>query len=173
MKNLIIESKITIRQALKKLNQGGEKCLVVTDNNNILLGTLSDGDLRKAILNGSDMSNSIHNIYNAKPTVFIEGEYEIDEATKKTVLDYLIDVHKIARNSVAFPTYGNGLKQIAPYLGFSWRHKDVSATESISMYLDYVDNSEEGKVKFQKIIDYNEDDCIATRVIKDWLINLI
>jgi len=100
-------------------------------------------------------------------------KYEIDEATKKTVLDYLIDVYKVAKNSVAFPTYGNGLKQIAPYLGFSWRHKDVSATESISMYLDYVDNSEEGKVKFQKIIDYNEDDCIATRVIKDWLVNLI
>jgi len=99
-------------------------------------------------------------------------KYEIDEATKKTVLDYLIDVHKVARNSVAFPTYGNGLKQIAPYIGFSWRHKDVSATESISMYLDYVDNSEEGKVKFQKIIDYNEDDCIATRVIKDWLVSL-
>jgi len=82
MKNLIIESKITIRQALKKLNQGGEKCLVVTDNKNILLGTLSDGDLRKAILNGSNMSNSIHNIYNPKPTVLIEGEYEIDEAKK-------------------------------------------------------------------------------------------
>jgi len=99
-------------------------------------------------------------------------KYEIDEATKKTVLDYLIDVHKVARNSVAFPTYGNGLKQIAPYIGFRWRHKDVSATESISMYLDYVGNSEEGKVKFQKIIDYNEDDCIATRVIKDWLVSL-
>jgi len=98
--------------------------------------------------------------------------YEIDETTKKMVLDYLIDVYKVATNSVVFPTYGNGLKQIAPYLGFSWRHKDVSATESISMYLDYVDNSEEGKVKFQKIIDYNEDDCIATRVIKDWLVSL-
>ena len=32
--------------------------------------------------------------------------------------------------------------------------------------------SKEGKVKFQKIIDYNEDDCIATRVIKDWLVSL-
>jgi len=98
--------------------------------------------------------------------------YEIDETTKKMVLDYLIDVYKVATNSVVFPTYGNGLKQIAPYLGFSWRHKDVSATESISMYLDYVDNPEEGKIKLQKIIDYNEDDCIATRVIKDWLVSL-
>ena len=99
-------------------------------------------------------------------------KYEIDEATKKTVLDYLIDVHKVATDSVAFPTYGNGLKQIAAYLGFSWRHKDVSATESIAMYLDYVNNSEGSEVKLQKIVDYNEDDCIATRVIKDWLVSL-
>jgi len=98
-------------------------------------------------------------------------KYEIDETTKKTVLDYLIDVHKVATASVAFPTYGNGLKQIAPYIGFRWRHKDVSATESISMYLDYVNNSEGSEIKFQKIIDYNEDDCIATRVIKDWLVS--
>ena len=99
-------------------------------------------------------------------------KYEIDEATEKTVLDYLIDVHKVATNSVAFPTFGNGLKAIAAYMGFEWRHKDVSATESIAMYLDYVDDPEEGKVKLQKIIDYNEDDCIATRVIKDWLVSI-
>ena len=99
-------------------------------------------------------------------------KYEIDEATKKTVLDHLIDVHKVATDSVAFPTYGNGLKQIAAYLDFRWRHKDVSATESIAMYLDYVNNSEGSEVKFQKIVDYNEDDCIATRVIKDWLVSL-
>ena len=97
--------------------------------------------------------------------------YEIDEATKKTVLDYLIDVHKVATDSVAFPTFGNGLKKIAAYMGFEWRHKDVSATESIAMYLDYVNNSEGNEIKLQKIIDYNEDDCIATRVIKDWLVS--
>ena len=81
-------------------------------------------------------------------------------------------MHKVATDSVAFPTYGNGLKQIAVYLDFRWRHKDVSATESIAMYLDYVNNSEGSEIKFQKIIDYNEDDCIATRVIKDWLVSL-
>jgi predicted RecB family nuclease len=41
------------------------------------------------------------------------------------------------------------------------------------MYLEYVDDPEEHKIKFQKIIDYNEDDCIATRVIKDWLVSVI
>ena len=37
MKNLIIEPDITIRQALKKLSQGGEKCLIIVDKKNRLL----------------------------------------------------------------------------------------------------------------------------------------
>jgi predicted RecB family nuclease len=100
-------------------------------------------------------------------------KYEIDNATQNLLLDNLIDIHKVATDSVVFPTYGNGLKQIAPYLGFSWRHKDVSATESISIYLEYIQDPEGREKEFQKVIDYNEDDCIATRVIKDWLASII
>ena len=98
--------------------------------------------------------------------------YEIDRKTQNMVFDHMIDIHKVATNSVVFPTYGNGLKQIAPYLGFKWRHKDVNATESISIYLDFISNPKENKDRFQKVIDYNEDDCVATRVIKDWLVSI-
>ncbi len=96
-------------------------------------------------------------------------KYEIDEKTKNMVFDHMIDIHKVATDSVAFPTYGNGLKPVAKYLGFTWRHKDVDATESIAIYLDHVANPDKNKDKLQLILDYNEDDCIATRVIKDWL----
>lgn len=99
-------------------------------------------------------------------------KYEIDKAARAKVFDHMIDVHKVATDSVAFPTYGNGLKKIAAFLGFSWRHEDVSATESITMYLDYVKNPGKNKSKLQLILDYNEDDCIATRVIKDWLVTV-
>ena len=99
-------------------------------------------------------------------------KYEIDKTTRAKVFDHMIDVYKVATDSVAFPTYGNGLKKIAAFLGFSWRHKDVSATESITMYLDYVENPKKNKSKFQLILDYNEDDCIATKVIKDWLVTI-
>jgi len=99
-------------------------------------------------------------------------KYEIDRTTQNMVFDHMIDIHKVAISSVVFPTYGNGLKQIAPYLGFSWTHKDVNATESISIYLDFIKNPEENKKRFQKVIDYNEDDCVATRIIKDWLMSV-
>ena len=72
MKNITVPHNITIRQAMKKLSQSGEKCLVIVNEKNILLGTLSDGDLRKAILNGSETSDSIQQIYQSNPTVLFD-----------------------------------------------------------------------------------------------------
>ncbi len=99
-------------------------------------------------------------------------KYEIDSTTQNLLLDNLIDIWKIVTDSMACPTYGTGLKQIAPYLGFTWRHKDVNATESIAMYFDYVKDPIANKTNLQKITEYNEDDCVATRVIKDWLVSI-
>ena len=91
MKDLIVSPKITIKQALKKLNQAGEKCLVVADRKNILLGTLSDGDLRKAILKGIVIGESITNIFQPKPTILIQGKFKLD-AAKKLFLKYKFDL---------------------------------------------------------------------------------
>ena len=98
--------------------------------------------------------------------------YEIDMRTQNLVLDHMIDIYKVVTNSVVFPTYGNGLKQVAAYLGFKWRHDNITATESISIYLDFIANPQENNDRFQKVIDYNEDDCIATKIIKDWLVSI-
>ncbi|HVM46178.1 MAG TPA: TM0106 family RecB-like putative nuclease [Candidatus Thermoplasmatota archaeon] len=82
----------------------------------------------------------------------------------------LRDLHKDATRCFAFPTYGTGLKQVAPYVGFRWRHKDVNAMESIALYLEYARDPVPEREKLQKVLDYNEDDCRATRVVKDWLV---
>ena len=82
MKDITVTTDITIRQAMKQLSQSGEKCLVILDNKGILLGTLSDGDLRKAILNGSEMSDSIQQICQYNPTILIDGEYEKEDVKK-------------------------------------------------------------------------------------------
>ncbi len=67
------------------------------------------------------------------------------------------------------PTYGGGLKQVAMYMGYNWRHQDINAMESIAIYLNYSKNPEKHKDEMQKVIDYNEDDCKATMLVKDWL----
>ena len=59
MKNLLIKPNTNIKNALKQLSKTGEKCLVVVDKKNKLLGTLSDGDVRKALLSGNSIDTPI------------------------------------------------------------------------------------------------------------------
>ena len=82
MKKISTTPDITIRQAMKKLNQSGEKSLVIINKNKVLLGTLSDGDLRKAILSGAKMKDSIDSCYQSNPTVLKENHYNLNEAKK-------------------------------------------------------------------------------------------
>ncbi|MDP3699260.1 MAG: TM0106 family RecB-like putative nuclease [Nanoarchaeota archaeon] len=86
---------------------------------------------------------------------------------QEKILGSIVDLLKVVTSSVVFPTLRNGLKDVAKYLGFKWRHDDVTGSESMAMYLEYV-NTGDTKI-LQKIIDYNEDDVVATRVVRDWL----
>ncbi|MGA3111747.1 MAG: TM0106 family RecB-like putative nuclease [Candidatus Bathyarchaeia archaeon] len=85
------------------------------------------------------------------------------------ILDSMRDLYKDAVANFAFPTYGNGLKEIAAYIGYKWKHADVNAMESIAMYFEYVKDPYTNRGKLEKVIDYNRDDCKATMLIKDWL----
>ena len=79
-KDFLFTKNNTIKEALKKLDETGEKCLVVVDKNTKLLGTLSDGDIRKALLKGFTLNQSINDIFNDKPTYVIENLYDQGES---------------------------------------------------------------------------------------------
>lgn len=83
--------------------------------------------------------------------------------------DVLFDLSQIATGAFAFPTYGNSIKDIAKWLGFKWRHDNVGAMSAIGLYLKYAEDPEHNREGMRMVLDYNEDDCVATRVIKDWL----
>ncbi len=54
---------------------------------------------------------------------------------------------------------------LAKYLGFGWRDTHPSGAASIERFRRWVDSGDlESK---QRILDYNEDDCCATRVLVD------
>lgn len=98
----------------------------------------------------------------------LAARHGIDPALHARLFASLHDLHEDANRCFAFPTYGTSIKVIAPYLGFKWRQGDVNAMESIALYFDYASTGD--RAKLQKVLDYNEDDCVATRVVKDWLV---
>ena len=59
----------TIKEALQIIDQGAVKFAIVVDQNDKLLGTLTDGDIRRAILNEMRLEDTIQEIYFTTPTV--------------------------------------------------------------------------------------------------------
>jgi uncharacterized protein len=95
--------------------------------------------------------------------------HNLVEGADTSVLSHMVDLHRMATKAFAFPTYTNGLKDIASFLGFKWRHGDINALDAIAYYLKYQTDPDGYREKIQAVIDYNEDDCRATKIIKDWL----
>ncbi len=59
----------TIKEALQIIDKGAIKFAIVVDSDNKLLGTVTDGDIRRAMLDGKTLIDSIENIYSKTPTV--------------------------------------------------------------------------------------------------------
>ncbi len=91
IKKITIKSDSTIIQAMKVLEEAVVKCLLVIDNKNRLLGTLTDGDLRRIILSGARFSENIKNAYQVNPIILKKDQFLIEEA-KKLLLNKKLDL---------------------------------------------------------------------------------
>jgi dTDP-glucose pyrophosphorylase len=72
MIELFIGTESTIKGALKKIDETARKILIVVGGGNRLLGTLTDGDIRRLILKGAGLDEPIAKVYNPNPIYLIE-----------------------------------------------------------------------------------------------------
>ena len=80
-----------------------------------------------------------------------------------------IDLHDVLRRQVQ--TDGPlGLKLVARAAGFTWRDPSPSGEASIAWYERAVgEDPVEAATHRRRLLEYNEDDCRATRALRDWL----
>ena len=76
---------------LDKVKKIGTKCLVVLGPDKKLIGTLTDGDLRTALLKKLDLNNNIKKLYNKNPK-FLVRDKNLKENAKKIFSTYRIDI---------------------------------------------------------------------------------
>ena len=95
------------------------------------------------------------------PNVMTEEEVEDLFDPGKSVDLY----YDVVKKKTEWPTRDYSIKTLASYLGFSWRDTDPSGASSIEWYHRWVE-TKDNTIK-QRILEYNEDDCIATRVLLD------
>jgi uncharacterized protein len=87
------------------------------------------------------------------------------------VLERFVDVYDRITQTVALPVESYALKAIARWIGFEWRDPQANGSQCIYWYDKWLETGD--RTFLDAIQRYNEDDCRATRHVKDWLENFI
>ena len=95
--------------------------------------------------------------------VCTEADVETLFAAETTVDLY----NDVVRSKTEWPTHDFSIKTLAKTLGFAWRDTDPSGAASIEWFNQWLKTGDPAHQK--RIIEYNEDDCRATRVLLDGL----
>jgi predicted RecB family nuclease len=86
-------------------------------------------------------------------------------------LPIMVDLYfDVVKPATEWPTYDQSIKTLAQHLGFQWRDVNPSGAASIEWYHRWIETGDPS-VR-QRILDYNEDDCLATGVVVDGIRNL-
>ncbi|UNU23671.1 TM0106 family RecB-like putative nuclease [Microcoleus vaginatus] len=89
----------------------------------------------------------------------------------KPVLKRFVDIHKQVTQKAIMPVESYALKPIARWLGFDWRDAKANGAQCVCWYDDWLKTGDRSLL--EAIVRYNEDDCRATYVVKDWLTNFL
>jgi len=85
MEKTIIKNNKTILDALKQIDSisnKGTRTLFVVDNNENVIGSLSDGDCRRALIKENNLNASVTTAMNTKFTFLTNGKFEIEKIRK-------------------------------------------------------------------------------------------
>ncbi|MDZ4390667.1 MAG: nucleotidyltransferase family protein [Gemmatimonadales bacterium] len=70
----LIGPEATLREALSVIDATGMRISLVVDESRRLLGTLSDGDIRRALIHGADLASPASDVLNPEPRLARESE---------------------------------------------------------------------------------------------------
>ena len=73
-KDYIIEEKLTVYQTMLELDKTARRILFVSNADGLLIGSITDGDVRRWILKNGSLDITISNVINKKPHAIKSGE---------------------------------------------------------------------------------------------------
>ena len=97
--------------------------------------------------------------------------YETPKFQVQEILSRLVDLHLWVMKTVVLPVESYSLKAVANWIGFYWRETEGSGDQSVCWYDRWLIT--QNRDLLDLILSYNEDDCRATRQLKDWLLDFL
>jgi len=107
MKDITIQPSATIKEAMEALDKTAEKVLLVVDDDQRLIGALTDGDIRRYILKERDLIATIQSAYNKNPIFVFQEDFNIEKIKHiltKNIID-LVPILNQDRKVVDFVTW--------------------------------------------------------------------
>ena len=103
----LISSGSSVKQALGILNQLSQNAILfVVDENNKLIGSLTDGDVRRGLLNNFTVESKINEIIQPNPRYIRKGNYDIEKIIEYREEDYrvipVLDDNNVIVNVINF-----------------------------------------------------------------------
>ena len=94
---IILRKDNTIKESLIALEENLIRMCLVLDENDSIIGTITDGDIRRALLMGFDLSEKVTSAMNLNPILVYQNttDQEIDEIFERTKVEQLPCVMKI------------------------------------------------------------------------------
>jgi len=104
IKKILVSPASSIKETLEIIDKGVKQIALVVDKNNKLLGTVTDGDIRRAILDGKDLESSVDTVMNKNYTALSidSNKEELKNTFKNKEINQipLLDKNNIVRDIV-------------------------------------------------------------------------
>ena len=91
-------------------------------------------------------------------------------STAQNAIEHAVNLLSLIFAHIYFPTYSNGLKDIAGHLGFRWSGSPASGLQAI-IWRHHWEVSGDQCVK-QALLDYNREDCEALALVANKIVDL-
>lgn len=117
-----------------------------------------------------DIENPILIHYGSFESVFLKQMCEKyggppNDSGAAKALESSVNLLSVIFGQIYFPTYSNGLKEIAGWLGFKWSDRDSSGVQSI-VWRHGWEQTQALSIK-ESLITYNSEDCAALELVAD------
>jgi predicted transcriptional regulator len=73
-RKILVAPSTSIRETIEKINESSLQISLVVDEKDLLLGTVTDGDIRSGILKGVSLDDPVRTIMHSQPTVAKQGD---------------------------------------------------------------------------------------------------
>ena len=162
----LINSNCTIKHALELLSSVGlDTILFATNDNNQLIGSISDGDIRRGLLKGFSIENPIVEIINSNPKFIRKEKYSIGEIKNLRNNNFkvipVVDNNNVIINVINFRSILSYLPVDAVIMAGGLGSRLKPLTDNLPKPLL--------KIGDKTIIDYNIDRLISFGIDDFWI----